>query len=185
MAEEAEEKDPVMEQFAELRKYVEFSHDDLSKRLDLTATRADVARLERKERRTRPSDDQLLARAVTLNDTYFGGLGGNDFTLTVDGAVITTGTAGNDQYELRRDNVSGVDLARPGLVAKSRLHRLQDAAVKAPAGGRAHGVDGARAVGVHARAALGRRIARQHVRLIDLERQLALGHVLRGQGFPA
>jgi predicted metal-dependent hydrolase len=33
-----------------------------------------VARLERKERRTRPSDDQLLARAVTLNDTYFGGL---------------------------------------------------------------------------------------------------------------
>ena len=44
----AEEKDPVMEQFAELRKYVEFSHEDLSKRLDLTATRADVARLERK-----------------------------------------------------------------------------------------------------------------------------------------
>ena len=33
-----------------------------------------IARLERKERRTRPSDDQLLARATTLNDTYFGGL---------------------------------------------------------------------------------------------------------------
>jgi predicted metal-dependent hydrolase len=33
-----------------------------------------VARLERKERRNRPSDDQLLARAATLNDTYFGGL---------------------------------------------------------------------------------------------------------------
>jgi predicted metal-dependent hydrolase len=33
-----------------------------------------VARLERKEQRTRPSDDQLLARATTLNDTYFGGL---------------------------------------------------------------------------------------------------------------
>ena len=44
----AEEKDPVMEQFAELRKYVEFSHGEISKRLDLTATRADVARLERK-----------------------------------------------------------------------------------------------------------------------------------------
>lgn len=44
----AEETDPVMEQFAELRKYVEFSHGDLSKRLDLMATRADVARLERK-----------------------------------------------------------------------------------------------------------------------------------------
>jgi predicted metal-dependent hydrolase len=33
-----------------------------------------VARLERKEQRARPSDDQLLARAATLNDTYFGGL---------------------------------------------------------------------------------------------------------------
>ncbi|WP_107772230.1 M48 metallopeptidase family protein [Nocardioides sediminis] len=33
-----------------------------------------VARLERKEKRTRPSDEQLLARARTLNDTYFGGL---------------------------------------------------------------------------------------------------------------
>ncbi len=33
-----------------------------------------VARLERKEQRTRPSDEQLLARAVILNDTYFGGL---------------------------------------------------------------------------------------------------------------
>jgi predicted metal-dependent hydrolase len=33
-----------------------------------------VARLERKEQRARPSDDQLLARATTLNDTYFGGL---------------------------------------------------------------------------------------------------------------
>jgi predicted metal-dependent hydrolase len=33
-----------------------------------------VARLERKERRTRSSDEQLLARAATLNDTYFGGL---------------------------------------------------------------------------------------------------------------
>ena len=44
----AEEKDPAMEQFAELRKYVEFSHKELSKRLDSTATRADVTRLERK-----------------------------------------------------------------------------------------------------------------------------------------
>lgn len=44
----ADEKDPVLEQFAELRNYVEFSHGELSKRLDLTATRADVARLERK-----------------------------------------------------------------------------------------------------------------------------------------
>ncbi|WP_457206195.1 M48 metallopeptidase family protein [Nocardioides sp. P5_C9_2] len=33
-----------------------------------------VARLERKELRTRPSDEQLLARATILNDTYFGGL---------------------------------------------------------------------------------------------------------------
>jgi predicted metal-dependent hydrolase len=33
-----------------------------------------VARLERKEKRARPSDEQLLARARTLNDTYFGGL---------------------------------------------------------------------------------------------------------------
>jgi predicted metal-dependent hydrolase len=33
-----------------------------------------VARLERKEQRARPSDEQLLARAATLNDTYFGGL---------------------------------------------------------------------------------------------------------------
>jgi hypothetical protein len=30
-----------------MRKYVEFSHKELSKRLDLTATRADVGRLER------------------------------------------------------------------------------------------------------------------------------------------
>src|SRR6188472_2732889 len=33
-----------------------------------------VARLERKEQRTRPSDEQLLTRAGILNDTYFGGL---------------------------------------------------------------------------------------------------------------
>ncbi len=33
-----------------------------------------VARLARKEQRARPSDEQLLARAGILNDTYFGGL---------------------------------------------------------------------------------------------------------------
>ncbi len=33
-----------------------------------------VARLERSEQRRRPSDEQLLARALTLNDDYLGGL---------------------------------------------------------------------------------------------------------------
>lgn len=33
-----------------------------------------VARVERSEQRKRPTDDQLLARAHTLNDEYFGGL---------------------------------------------------------------------------------------------------------------
>ncbi|PVG83148.1 metal-dependent hydrolase [Nocardioides gansuensis] len=33
-----------------------------------------VARVQRSERRRRPSDDQLMARARALNDTYFGGL---------------------------------------------------------------------------------------------------------------
>lgn len=42
----AEKKDPVADQFTELRAYVEFSHGDLSKRID--STRADVARVERK-----------------------------------------------------------------------------------------------------------------------------------------
>jgi predicted metal-dependent hydrolase len=46
----------------------------MSKRDEATWVADMVARLERKERRTRPSDEQLLARAVTLNDTYFGGL---------------------------------------------------------------------------------------------------------------
>jgi predicted metal-dependent hydrolase len=46
----------------------------MSKRDEATWVADMVARLERKEQRTRPSDEQLLARAVTLNDTYFGGL---------------------------------------------------------------------------------------------------------------
>jgi predicted metal-dependent hydrolase len=33
-----------------------------------------VARLERSERRLRPSDDELLSRALELNDKYLGGL---------------------------------------------------------------------------------------------------------------
>ena len=46
----------------------------MSKRDEATWVADMVARLERKEQRTRPSDEQLLARATTLNDTYFGGL---------------------------------------------------------------------------------------------------------------
>jgi predicted metal-dependent hydrolase len=46
----------------------------MSKRDEATWVADMVARLERKEQRARPSDEQLLARAVTLNDTYFGGL---------------------------------------------------------------------------------------------------------------
>ena len=34
-----------------------------------------VARLERSERRLRPSDEELLARALELNDKYLGGPG--------------------------------------------------------------------------------------------------------------
>ena len=33
-----------------------------------------VARLERSERRLRPSDEELLTRALELNDRYLGGL---------------------------------------------------------------------------------------------------------------
>ncbi|WP_435743173.1 M48 metallopeptidase family protein [Nocardioides sp. SYSU DS0663] len=33
-----------------------------------------VARLERSERRLRPSDDELMARALVLNDRYLGGI---------------------------------------------------------------------------------------------------------------
>ena len=46
----------------------------MSKRDEATWVADMVARLERKEQRTRPSDEQLLARARTLNDAYFGGL---------------------------------------------------------------------------------------------------------------
>ena len=35
-----------------------------------------VARLERQEKRRKPSDEQLLARARVLNDTWLGGLAG-------------------------------------------------------------------------------------------------------------
>lgn len=46
----------------------------MSKRDEASWVADMVARLERKEQRARPSDEQLLARARTLNDTYFGGL---------------------------------------------------------------------------------------------------------------
>lgn len=42
----ADDRDPLLEPFAEMRKYVEFSHKELSQKLDLT--RVDLARLERK-----------------------------------------------------------------------------------------------------------------------------------------
>ncbi len=38
----------------------------------------------------------------TARYTYLGGLGGNDFTLTVDGSLTITGTAGADNFEVRR-----------------------------------------------------------------------------------
>lgn len=46
----------------------------MSKRDEVTWVQDMVARLERSERRRRPSDDQLLARARALNDEYLGGL---------------------------------------------------------------------------------------------------------------
>lgn len=46
----------------------------MSKRDEGRWVRDMVARLERSERRRRPSDEQLLARARTLNDDYLGGL---------------------------------------------------------------------------------------------------------------
>lgn len=46
----------------------------MSKRDEATWVADMVARLERSEKRKRPSDARLLARAKELNDTYFGGL---------------------------------------------------------------------------------------------------------------
>lgn len=46
----------------------------MSKRDEATWVQDMVARLERSERRRRPSDDQLLARAQALNNEYLGGL---------------------------------------------------------------------------------------------------------------
>ncbi len=47
---EAEKKDPLVEQFVELRKYVEFSHEKLSKRLDDGFNQVD-ARFEQVDKR--------------------------------------------------------------------------------------------------------------------------------------
>lgn len=46
----------------------------MSKRDESRWVRDMVARIERQEARTRPSDDQLMARARALNDEFFGGL---------------------------------------------------------------------------------------------------------------
>jgi predicted metal-dependent hydrolase len=43
-----------------------------------------LARLERSERRSRPSDDELLKRARGLNDRYFGGLASPESVRWVD-----------------------------------------------------------------------------------------------------
>lgn len=57
-----ESKDPVLVHLEELRKYVEFSHDDLSKRLD--STRTDVTAL-RTEVTTLRTDVTSLRTDVT------------------------------------------------------------------------------------------------------------------------
>lgn len=46
----------------------------MSKRDEARTVTDMVARLERSEQRRRPTDEQLLARARTLNDDYLGGL---------------------------------------------------------------------------------------------------------------
>ena len=46
----------------------------MSKRDEATWVAEMVARLERQEKRRKPSDEQLLARAAVLNDTWLGGL---------------------------------------------------------------------------------------------------------------
>src|SRR5687767_2227700 len=46
----------------------------MSKRDEATWVTDMVARVERAERRKRPSDDELLKRAQVLNDQYLGGL---------------------------------------------------------------------------------------------------------------
>ena len=46
----------------------------MSKRDEATWVAKMVARLERQEKRRKPSDEQLLARAAVLNDTWLGGL---------------------------------------------------------------------------------------------------------------
>lgn len=46
----------------------------MSKRDEATWVADMVARIERKEKRRKPSDADLMARAAALNDTWFGGL---------------------------------------------------------------------------------------------------------------
>lgn len=46
----------------------------MSKRDEATWVKDMVARIERQERRRKPSDEQLLARARALNDAWLGGL---------------------------------------------------------------------------------------------------------------
>jgi predicted metal-dependent hydrolase len=46
----------------------------LSKKEEAEWVESMVERLERQEQRTRPSDDELLKRALALSDRYFGGI---------------------------------------------------------------------------------------------------------------
>ena len=61
-----------------------------------------VARLERSERRRRPSDDQLMRRAVELSDEYLGGLARPDSVRWVDNQKARWGscTPGNRSIRL-------------------------------------------------------------------------------------
>ena len=65
----------------------------------------------------------VTVSSQTARYAYLGGLGGNDFTLTLDGAATMTGTAGADNFEVRRVTSGGADLIqvlRGGIIVDSR-----------------------------------------------------------------
>ena len=55
--------------------------------------------------------------------SYLGGVGGNDFTLTVDGPLVVTGTAADDTFEVRRVIIGADDVVQTllgGIIIDSR-----------------------------------------------------------------
>ena len=73
----------------------------LSRREEADWVEEMVSRLERSERRRRPSDEELLARAVVLNDRYLGGIAVPDSVRWVDNQQARWGSCSPSDRAIR------------------------------------------------------------------------------------